>query len=50
MSSSQNKHKSYERASERRGQKAAKAQSSMFRPLAFDHCALSLQPFRDPVM
>jgi hypothetical protein len=50
MSSSQNKHKAYEKAGERLGRKTTEARDAMFRPLAFDHCALSLQPFRDPVM
>jgi hypothetical protein len=50
MSSSQNKHKAYEKASERLGRKTTEARDAMFRPLAFDHCALSLQPFRDPAM
>ena len=50
MSSSQNKHKFYETAGERQGQKQVESTRSLFRPLGFDHCALSLQPFRDPVM
>ena len=50
MSSGQKKDKLYEKASERLGRKGVESQRSMFRPLAFDHCALSLQPFNDPML
>lgn len=51
MSSGQKNSSLYERASERRGAKVAReSERSMFRPLTFDHCALTLQPFRDPVL
>ena len=51
MSSSQNKVKQYETATERRGAKLAReSERSMFQPLQFDHCALSLQRFENPVL
>lgn len=53
--SGQNKVKQYVRASEMAeygmGGKASNAsERSLFRPLAFDTCALTMQPFKDPVM
>lgn len=52
--SGQNKVKQFLRASERveygMGGKQAQSERSLLRPLGFDTCALTLQPFKDPVM
>ena len=53
--SGQNKVKQYVRASERSeygmgGKASNAAERSLFIPLSFDACALTMQPFKDPVM